>query len=316
MGMFSGILGAIGSVIAGPIGGAIGGALGGAVDGDRARSDANKAADKSNAFNAEEAQKQRVWSSNEATLARGFNAEQAAITRDYQSQNLDKVMAYDTAMSNSAYQRATADMKAAGLNPMLAYSQGGASSPTAQVPSGATASASVPSGAAAHGFDRVTAVQTGLQATRMAQDIQESQARTANINADTTLKGAQTNREVSSANNIDMSTKEIGQRITNMQENLHLIRAQEGTELWKQALMIAQRDLARLQGDIAHQNIGLIEAQTKFERAKTLLANLAAPEARNAANAQDSWWMRNISPYLPDVLKSTGAAGGFRGLLK
>lgn len=57
--------------------------------------------------------------------ANAFNAEQAQITRDWQEK-----------MSNTAYQRAMADMAKAGLNPILAGSLGGASTP-----GGATATA-------------------------------------------------------------------------------------------------------------------------------------------------------------------------------
>lgn len=64
-----------------------------------------------------------------------FNAQQGAITREFNAAEAEKNRNYQTEMSNTAYQRSMADMYKAGLNPILAYQKGGASSP-----SGATAS--------------------------------------------------------------------------------------------------------------------------------------------------------------------------------
>lgn len=123
------------------------------------------------------------------------NVQEASRNRQFQSAEAGTQRQFQERMRNTEWQSAVEDMKLAGINPALAYSQGGASSPMGASGSGAQAQLE---DAISPGLNSAMAVKRmkqelknmrsseeliGRQIVKTRQEVSESRAREENIDA-------------------------------------------------------------------------------------------------------------------------------------
>lgn len=137
---------------------------------------------------------------NTALTHQGWNvsSNEARIQRDWEEK-----------MSNTAYQRATDDMKKAGINPMVAFQQGGASTP-----SGASASIASP--------NRVNNIMGGLSTSAM--DAMRLGNEVAATGSQMKYNDAAATKALAEASTSGYSAKEMSARTKTIEAQLDAIR--------------------------------------------------------------------------------------------
>lgn len=185
-------------------------------------------------------------------------------------------------MSNTAYERAVRDMKNAGLNPMLAYQQGGASTP------GGAAAPTFQNDKAAYGY-------AGPQAAAMMQSavqLRKTEAEAENVRADTDNKriqqdliAAQTRQQLSSAGQLEAFTDKTRQDMRKFEDEWGKLRHERSRAFHEAGVSEARNKLM-----VQSRDDQLRKLKAEADRLVTMarIADLEVPAAVNEAAFEQS----------------------------